>query len=117
MMTTARSLVARVFSPLIRAGEGQPRPGPHYLPISGGWLPPGADIGWWQQGHSLLAGERSAVAERCVAAYSETIASLSPATHWRRNDRGGRARAGKTAPSPGPRAPQKYTNPPHPHHD
>src|SRR5262249_41249516 len=34
MMPTVRSLVARVFSPLIRAGEGQPRSGPHYLPIS-----------------------------------------------------------------------------------
>jgi hypothetical protein len=90
-MSTIRSVVTRIFSPFVRAVEGQPRTGWHYLPVSGGWLPPGADVGWRQQGHSLLASDRSAVVERCISLYSQTIASL-PGSHWRANDRGGRTR-------------------------
>src|SRR5215831_9534605 len=108
MMTTARALVGRVLRPLLKAAEGQPRRGPFYLPITGGWLPDGAPINWWQAAISPARGERSAVAERCVAAYSETIASLSPATHWRRNDRGGRTRVENSPLSRVLRAPNNY---------
>jgi phage portal protein BeeE len=89
-------MLSRVFSPLRRAAEGQPRSGPHYLPISGGWLPAGAGVGWWQEGHSLLAGERSAVVERCIGLYAQTISSLPP-THWKASGRGGRVRVTNSA--------------------
>src|SRR5215471_15047959 len=96
MMPTVRSLVARVISPLVRAVEGQPRPGPYHLPITGGWLPDGIPINWWQTGLSPTGGERSAVFERCIALYAETAASL-PGAHWRRNARGGRTRVESSA--------------------
>jgi phage portal protein BeeE len=96
MMTTARALAGRVLRPLLKAVEGQPRRGPYSLPISGGWLPDGAPINWWQAGMSLTSGERSAVVERAIALYAETAASL-PGAHWRRNDRGGRSRIENSA--------------------
>jgi len=105
MMPTVRSLVARVVAPLVRAVEGQARPGPHHLPITGGWLPDGASVNWWQLGQDPLSYGSSAIVERCVAAYSETIASLSPAAHWRRNNRGGRTRVENSALSRVLRAP------------
>jgi len=80
MMTTARALVGRVLRPLFKAVEGQPRSGPFHLPVTGGWLSDDAPINWWQTGLSPTGGERSAVVSRCIAAYSETISSLSPAT-------------------------------------
>jgi HK97 family phage portal protein len=95
-MPTVRSLVSRVIAPLVRAVEGEPRSGPFHLPITGGWLPDGASVNWWQLGISPSGGERSAVVERCIALYAETAASL-PGAHWRRNDRGGRARVENSA--------------------
>src|SRR5215472_13706331 len=96
MRPTVRSLVSRVIAPLVRAVEGEPRPGPHFLPLTGGWLPDGAPINWWQTGLSPTGGERSAVVERCIALYAETAASL-PGAHWRRNARGGRTRVENSA--------------------
>src|SRR5215831_18441937 len=96
MMTTARALVGRVLRPLLKATEGEPRRGPFYLPITGGWLPDGIPMNWWQTGLSLTGGERSAVVERCIALYAETAASL-PGAHWRRNARGGRTRVENSA--------------------
>src|SRR5215469_8297443 len=110
MMTTTRALVGRVLRPLLKAVEGEPRSGPFALPITGGWL--SADAGqyqnWWQLGLSPSGGERSAITERCISAYSETIASLSPAAHWRRNDRGGRTRVENSALSRVLRRPNDY---------
>src|SRR5215471_18591232 len=91
MTPTVRSLVARVIAPLVRAVEGQPRSGPYHLPVTGGWLPDGIGMNWWQTGLSPMGGERSAVVERCIALYAETAASL-PGAHWRRNAKGGRTR-------------------------
>jgi hypothetical protein len=96
MLTTTRALVGRVLRPLLKAVEGQYRPGPHHLPITGGWLPDGAPINWWQTGLSPAGGERSAVVERCISLYAETAASL-PGAHWRRNARGGRTRVENSA--------------------
>src|SRR5215469_10662656 len=96
MMTTARAVVGRVLRPLFKAVEGQPRSGPFHLPVTGGWLPDGASVNWWQTGLSPTGGERSAVVERCIALYSETAASL-PGAHWRRNARGGRTRVENSA--------------------
>jgi phage portal protein BeeE len=66
------------------------------LPVSGGWLPDGAPINWWQTGLNLTGSERSAVVERCIALYAETAASL-PGAHWRRNAGGGRTRVTNSA--------------------
>ena len=96
MMRTVRSLVSRVIAPLVRAVEGAPRSGPFHLPVTGGWLPDGASVNWWQLGISPTGGERSAVVERCIRLYGETAASL-PGAHWRRNDRGGRTRVQNSA--------------------
>src|SRR5215831_10373193 len=96
MMTTARALVGRVLRPLLKAAEGQPRRGPYALPITGGWLPDGAAVNWWQLGLSPSGGERSAIVERCISLYGETVASL-PGAHWQRNDRGGRSRVENSA--------------------
>jgi HK97 family phage portal protein len=97
MMPTVRSLVTRVLSPLVRAAEGEPRRGPYYLPITGGWLPDGIGMNWWQRGIDPAGGERSAVVERCIALYAESVALLAPGAHWRRNARGGRTRADNSA--------------------
>ena len=107
MMTTARALVGRVLRPLLKAAEGQPRSGPFHLPVTGGWLPDGISMNWWQTGLSPTSGERSAVVERCIALYAETTASL-PGTHWRRNARGGRSRVENSALSRVLRRPNDY---------
>src|SRR5215472_10851349 len=107
MRPTVRSLVSRVIAPLVRAVEGEPRPGPHFLPLTGGWLPDGAPVNWWQVGISPSGGERSAVVERCIALYAETAASL-PGAHWRRTARGGRERVTNSALSRVLRKPNDY---------
>ena len=89
----ARDLVQRMVS-LVRKGEGDVRPGPWYLPITGGWLP--ADVGnsmnWWQNGHvPFYATGQTAMVEACVSAYSQTVA-MCPGDHWRINAKGGRDR-------------------------
>jgi phage portal protein BeeE len=89
-------LLARILRPLIKTFEGEPRLGPHFLPISGGWLPAGTPWNFWQCGHDPSGYSPSAIVERCVALYSETIASL-PGVHWRRTDRGGRVRVTNSA--------------------
>jgi hypothetical protein len=47
-MPTPRALVASVLRPVLKALEGAPRPGLYHLPLSGGFLPDGAPINWWQ---------------------------------------------------------------------
>jgi HK97 family phage portal protein len=77
---------------LVKATEGAYRSGPYYLPISGGWLPDGAAINWWQLGQDPVGGySQSAMVEACVSAYSQTVA-MCPGTHWRANEKGGRER-------------------------
>jgi polyhydroxyalkanoate synthesis regulator phasin len=99
--------LARVFSPLMRA-EGQYRPGPWHLPFSGGWLPAGTPWNFWQLGKDPIDYSPSAIVERCIAAYSETIASLSPAVHWHQNDMGGRTRVDNSALARVMRRPNSY---------
>ncbi len=80
-----------------RSIEGQYRPGPYYLPFSGGWLPDGASWGWWQEGHDIMrAPSGSAMVEACVSAYSQTIA-MCPGNHWLLNDKNGRDRVTTSA--------------------
>src|SRR6516165_1717332 len=88
----ARDLAIRAFNAVARAVEGAFRPGPYYLPYSGGWLPDGSSTNFWQLGQNVLPlGTRSAVVEACVGAYSQTVA-MCPGGHYRTNDKGGRER-------------------------
>src|SRR5215471_18222871 len=98
MMPTVRSLASRILAPLIRAVEGVPRQGPWNLPISGGRLSAeaGQYLNWFQLGFGPTSGEKSAIVERCISLYAQTIASL-PGTHWRANGRGGRTRVTNSA--------------------
>lgn len=91
-----------------KAVEGEYRPGPYFL--SGGWLP--ANVGkfwnWWQKGYSLQPyGERRAMVEACVGAYSQTVA-MCPGDHWRKLDNNGRERVEGSALSRLMRRPNDY---------
>ncbi len=95
----AREIIRRIFSPLARAAEGEYRPGPYYLPVTGGWL--SNDVGqywnWWQMGYDVAGGSgRSAIVEACISAYAQTIA-MCPGDHWRLNTKGGRDRVTTSA--------------------
>jgi HK97 family phage portal protein len=104
----ARDLVASGLRMITRAIEGAYRPGPYYLPVTGGWLPDGAAINWWQLGYTPIGGStRSAMVEACVSAYSQTVA-MCPGDHWRLNDKGGRERVRTSALSRILRYPNAY---------
>src|SRR5262252_6312838 len=93
---TPRSLIASGLRTVLRAVEGAYRPGPYNLPVTGGWLPDGAAINWWQQGYNPMGfPSRQAIVEACVSAYSQTVA-MCPGDHWRANDKGGRDRISNT---------------------
>jgi HK97 family phage portal protein len=95
---------------LIQKGEGETRPGPWQLPISGGWLPAdvGSNFNWWQLGFDILnPSSNSAIVEACVGAYSQTVA-MCPGDHWRLNDKGGRKRVENSALSRVLRHPNSY---------
>jgi HK97 family phage portal protein len=96
-------LLDRIFRPFVTRAvgsplEGQPRPGPWYLPVTGGHLP--AEVGkywnWWQMGYDVQSYSPSAMVEACVKAYSETIAMCS-GSHWFLEDNGGRERVTTSA--------------------
>lgn len=89
-------LIAK-FKSVLKAVEGSFRPGPYYLPITGGWLPNGAAINWWQQGYNpMYATTCSAMVEACVSAYAQTVA-MCPGDHWKLNKKGGRDRVKTSA--------------------
>ena len=96
----ARDLIRKVIAPLVvRATEGEYRPGPWHLPVTGGWLPAGVGEAWnwWQFGYNPVGGSgRSAVVEACVSAYAQTIA-MCPGDHWRLNGKNGRDRVKTSA--------------------
>jgi len=109
----ARGLIRRIplIGPLVaRAIEGQYRPGPYYLPVTGGVL--SAEAGqfwnWWQLGYDVqgMSG-RSAIVEACVSAYAQTIA-MCPGDHWRLNEKNGRDRVKTSALSRILRYPNEY---------
>src|ERR1700752_1301593 len=81
------------------AVEGEYRPGPYQLPITGGWLP--ASIGqytnWWQMGYlPTPPSTQSVMVEACVSAYAQTVA-MCPGDHWRLNSKNGRDRVKNSA--------------------
>lgn len=88
-----RNTVANMLRPILRAVEGQPRPGPWLLPVTGGWLPAdvGSSMNWWQNGHNVSTMLPSAMVEACISAYSQTTA-MCPGDHWLSDDEGGRER-------------------------
>jgi HK97 family phage portal protein len=89
--------LARVVSSLTKAAEGQYRPGPYSLPVTGGWLPDGAAANFWQLGYDPFSNVgQSAMVEACISAYSQTIA-MCPGSHWLANDKGGRERVTTSA--------------------
>jgi len=103
-----RSLAANALRTVLRAVEGAYRPGPYYLPVSGGWLPDGSATNWWQLGENIIpSGARSAMVEACVSAYSQTVA-MCPGDHWRKNAKGGRDRVENSALSRILRHPNEY---------
>jgi HK97 family phage portal protein len=94
---TVRGFLTRVASSLIGKGEGDYRPGPYYLPITGGWLPAGATDNWWQKGYTPFnPGAQSSMVEACVSAYAQTVA-MCPGDHWRLNEKDGRDRVKNSA--------------------
>ena len=104
-------LLSRIFRPLLKAAEGEVRPGPYYLPVTGGWLPAGAPWNWWQDGTIPSTGfDSSAMVEACLSAYSQTVA-MCPGSHWRLNDKDGRDRVTTSALSRIVQSPNSYQSP------
>jgi HK97 family phage portal protein len=103
-----RGALARTLRTVLRAVEGSYRPGPYYLPVTGGWLPAGAPTNWWQLGYDVQGGTaRSAIVEACVSAYAQTVA-MCPGDHWRLDRKGGRERVKNSALSRVLRHPNAY---------
>lgn len=105
-----RALLARVIAPLVKATEGAYRPGPYYLPLTGGVLSAeaGSYINWWQLGYDPTSiSSQSAMVEACLSAYSQTVA-MCPGTHWRLKGNGGRERVTNSALSRILRKPNSY---------
>jgi HK97 family phage portal protein len=92
-----RALIANALRSVLKTVEGGFRSGPYYLPLTGGWLPSGAAVNWWQEGYNpLYASTCSAMVEACVSAYAQTVA-MCPGDHWRLNNKGGRDRVKNSA--------------------
>lgn len=81
---------------LSKAAEGQVRPGPYWLPITGGWLPAGAPWNFWQSDINPTGSASSAMVEACISAYAKTVA-MCPGDHWRALPNGGRERVTTSA--------------------
>jgi HK97 family phage portal protein len=104
----ARDLIAGGLRTLARAAEGAFRPGPYYLPVTGGWLPDGAPTNWWQLGMNPSGiPSHGAMVEACISAYSQTVA-MCPGSHWIMNSKGGRDRQSTSALSRILRRPNDY---------
>ena len=100
----------RRITSLVTKAEGEYRPGPWFLPVTGGWLP--ADVGntwnWWQRGYDVVGGmSNSAIVEACISAYAQTVA-MCPGSHWLTNERDGRDRQINSALSRILRKPNDY---------
>ena len=104
-------LLDKALAPFRRkAVEGEFREGPYALPISGGWLPAGAPLNFWQMGGDVQHGGRSAIVQACVSAYAQT-AAMCMGAHWKAEENGGRKRATNSALSRVLLKPNKYQSP------
>lgn len=103
------NLLSRIGSALglVKAAEGQYRPGPYNLPITGGWLPAGAPWNFWQCGIDPQGSTGTAMVEACVSAYSQTVA-MCPGDHWKATEDGGRERVTTSALTRVLRKPNQY---------
>ena len=105
------NFLQRIASAFVsKAGEGEVRPGPYYLPVTGGWLPADAPWNFWQSGIDPAGGSTSAMVEACLSAYSQTVA-MCPGDHWRLNKKKGRDRITNSAASRVLRYPNSYQSP------
>jgi HK97 family phage portal protein len=104
---SVRGFLTRVAGGIVGKAEGDYRPGPYYLPVTGGWLPDGVPDNWWQLGYTPISGSTSAMVEACVSAYAQTVA-MCPGSQWRLNDNGGRERVINSALSRVLRRPNDY---------
>lgn len=104
-----RVQAGRSVVPVSKSIEGEYRPGPWYLPVTGGWLSHevGSNLNWWQLGEDVQGTGRSAMIEACIGAYSQTVAML-PGNHWRTRPDGGRERVTTSALSRILKAPNSY---------
>jgi len=73
-------VAARQSTAIVKVAEGEVRPPPFNLPISGGTLWSDS-MNWWQLGYDIVGGERTAIIEACISAYAQTTAML-PGDHW-----------------------------------
>ena len=107
LITAARALVQRSF--VQRATEGASRPGPWFLPKTGGWLSEqaGQFWNWWQMGYGVEPTGNSAIVQACISAYAQTVA-MCPGDHWRATALGGRERVDSSAASRLLRRPNSY---------
>lgn len=80
----------------LKAAEGEAHEGSYYLPITGGWLPDGASMNWWQEGYNVTSGGQSSMVQACVSAYAETVAQC-PGNHWAWSKDKGRERVTNSA--------------------
>jgi HK97 family phage portal protein len=90
ILSRARDLVSRVFSPPVAKQDG------FWLPLGGGWLPGNSPWNFWQTGVNPYPAECSGIVAACVAAYAQTVA-MCPGTHWRTTPDNGRDRVTNSA--------------------
>jgi HK97 family phage portal protein len=76
--------------------EGEYREGPYHLPVTGGWLPDGSPLNYWQTGMDVIGSGRSAMVEACIGSYAQTVA-MCPGNHWKWAADKGRERIGGSA--------------------
>jgi HK97 family phage portal protein len=103
-------LLNRVAGLFRQKADGDPVPGPWYLPITGGWLPEevGSYWNWWQMGGMPIPqSAQSAIVEACISAYSQTVA-ICQGDHWRKTSKGGRERVTTSSLSRVLRKPNDY---------
>lgn len=85
-------LIRRILGGFTKSHEGEYRPGPYTLPVTGGYIPADYPLNWWQTGRDPVRfSSTTAMVEACLAAYSQTIA-MCPGDHWRQLSTGGRER-------------------------
>jgi HK97 family phage portal protein len=111
LLTSLGQLIGIGLDKANPAGEGNYHEGPYYLPDSGGWLPEGTPLNFWQMGGDVRRGSNSsAIVQACVSAYAQT-AAMCPGSHWRVKPDGGRERVTNSPLSRVLRNPNAYQTP------